>query len=141
VLVLILLVSPCFPSNSFAQEVAYQENCFSDPVADQMLVYIERCKILEQQSDACSGGNAELLQQIDSLKLIIKGYQDYIAIMKEKEQMRIDMATMKDDMWKIKEQAYQEQIKAAKPTFMQEVGKYSNGAIIGAILTAIICLL
>jgi flagellar capping protein FliD len=106
-----------------------------------MIVYLEQCKISESQLAAYEKGNAELQLQIETLKNTIKAMDELVKLQKEKEDTYKNLLEMERTMAKAKDKACQEQIEAAEPTFLQEVGKYSTGGIIGAIIVGIIILL
>lgn len=95
-----------------------------------MVVALEKAKIAEEQLSAQAGGNAELQNQVDILRGTIKLYEDQILVYKNMQDMNTKMGDMKD-------KACVEQVKAATPTVSQNMGKYSLGAVIGAILTGI----
>ncbi len=117
-----------YPLNSPAQV------CFDDKTAGAMVVALEQAKIAEAQLSTQAGGNAELQNQVDILRGTIRLYEDQIAVYRNMAEMSQKMSDMKD-------KACQEQIKAATPTFTQNIGKYFTGAGIGAILTGIVILL
>jgi hypothetical protein len=114
-----------WPSNSLGQGV-----CFDDTVAGQMVVALEQAKITEQQLTIQAQGNVELQGQIDIFRGTIKLYEEQIIIYK-------NMVDMNAKIGEAKDKACQEQIKAASPTFMQNIGKYFTGVGIGAILMGI----
>jgi hypothetical protein len=114
-----------FPSNSQAQNV-----CFDDKTAGAMVVALEKAKIAEEQLATQAGGNIELQNQVDILRGTIKLYEDQIVVYKNMSEMNTKMGDMKD-------KACAEQVKAVTPTFTQNMGKYSLGAVVGAILTGI----
>ena len=95
---------------------------------------LEQAKITEEQLSIQAASNAELQSQVDILKGTIKLMEDQIAVYKNMVEMNAKMSDMKD-------KACIEQVKAAKPTFSQNLGKYFTGAGIGGILTAIVIIL
>lgn len=119
-----LLLSGLFlyPTNSFAQGV-----CFDDAMAGQMVVALEQARITEEQLAAQADGNAELQTQVNILRETIKLMEDQIVVYKNMAEMNAKMSDMKD-------KACIEQVKAAKPTFMQNMTKYLTGAGVTAIL-------
>ena len=125
---LLLLGLILFPSNSFGQI------CFDDSTASRMVVELERAKIMEQQLLTQSSGNVELQNQIDILKTTINLYQEQITVYKNMQEMNQKMSDMKD-------KACTEQIKAATPTFTENMQKYLTGVGIGGILAGIAILL
>ena len=92
-----------------------------------MVVALEKAKIVEQQLSVQVNGNAELQTQVDILRNTIKLYEDQIAVYKSMSEMNQKMGDMKDKVC-------QEQIKAATPTFMDNMGKYLTGAGIMGVL-------
>jgi hypothetical protein len=130
-----MLAFLCFPTPSRA------DACFADDVADRMIVYIEQCKILEQEAAAQESGNAELQKQIEILKNTIKAMEELLALEKQKEEMYKSMIETQNTLMVSKDKICQQQIKEAKPTFFQELGKYSIGTVVGAIIVGIIILL
>lgn len=119
---LLLSVILLWPLNSFGQGV-----CFDDETAGAMVVALEKAKIVEQQLSVQVNGNAELQTQVDILRNTIKLYEDQIAVYKSMSEMNQKMGDMKDKVC-------QEQIKAATPTFMDNMGKYLTGAGIMGVL-------
>jgi hypothetical protein len=128
VLVLLLWATLLFPANSFAQGV-----CFDDKVAGDMVVALEQAKIAEQQLEVAAGTNEELLKQKEILKETIKLREDQIAVFKS-------MAEMQNTISIAKDKVCEERVKAATPTFMDNVTKYMTGAAGGAILFGLILL-
>ena len=124
-LVISLLVLLLCPLNSRAQDI-----CFDDATAGRMVVALEQARISDSQLEAFNGSSQELIQQKEILQGTIKLLQDQIATYKSMQEMTAKMDDMKD-------KACAEQVKAATPTFTQNMGKYSTGAIVGAILTAL----
>ena len=98
-----------------------------------MVVALEQAKIAEQQLLTQAGGNTELQSQIDILRNTIKLYEEQIIVYKNMTEMNSKMQEMKD-------KACAEQIKAATPTFMDNMTKYLTGIGIGGILAGIVIL-
>ena len=96
-----------------------------------MVMALEQAKIAEQQLSVQAAGNVELQSQADILKGTVKLLEDQIIVYRS-------MADMTKQMSDAKDKACVEQIKAAKPTFMQNLGKYMTGGGIGAVLTIIV---
>lgn len=113
---------------------AAQETCFADDVAGRMVVALERAKILEQQVAVSQGGNAELQQQIDILKGTVQLLEDQVRIYR-------NMAAMQEQMATVKERLCDEEIKAARPTLMHQVGTHGVAFGLGAILAGLFVLL
>jgi hypothetical protein len=124
-IVLLLSAILLWPPNSFAQET-----CFSEDVAGRMVVALEQARIIEQQLAVAETGSAELLQQIDTLKNTIKLLQDQIEIYK-------NMAEMQARMGEAKDKLFEQQLKAAQPTFMDKVKTNVLAGGIGAALAAV----
>lgn len=117
------------PSSSAAQDT-----CFTEEVASRMIVALEQAKILEQQMALSETGGAELQQQIDILKNTVKLLQDQIEIYRSMTEMQSKMAEAKDKL-------FEQQLKAAKPSFMQQVGTHSISFGMGALLAGLAILL
>ena len=128
-IVLLLSAILLWPSNSFGQGV-----CFDDATAGRMVVALEQAKISEQQLTVQAGSNAELQQQVEILKGTVKLYEEQIGIYKNMNDMLNKMADAKD-------KAFEQQLKAATPTFMDKVKDNFLAGGIGAILAAVAMLL
>ena len=128
-IVLLLSAFLLWPSSSFGQQV-----CFDEAVASQMVVRLEQAKIAEEQLTNQAGINTELQGQLAILRDTIKLYEDQISTYKNLRAMDQSMSDAKD-------KACAAEVKAAKPSFMQDLGKYSTGGIIGAVLAAVAMLL
>lgn len=98
---------------------------FDDATAGKMVVALEQAKITEQQLTIAAKENTELQAQADILKGTVKLLEDQAAIYKSMADMNQKMSDMKD-------KACVEQVKAAKPTFTQNLGKYFTGMVGGA---------
>ncbi len=125
VLALLLLAFHLCPQSSTAQEV-----CFSKDVAGQMLVTLEKAQVCEEQITAYGNSNAELQTQINLLKENVKLLQDQAAIYKS-------MVDMKDRFADTQAKICEQQIKAATPSFWDNMQKYFVGVGIGAVLAGI----
>jgi hypothetical protein len=99
-----------------------------------MVVALERARISEAQLQAQAGGNSELQVQVDILRGTIKLYEDQIAVYKSMAEMNVKLSDLKD-------KACEAQVKAATPTFWENIGKYFTGAGIGAALAGVAILL
>jgi len=99
-----------------------------------MVVALEQAKITEKQLSIQLAGNTELQVQLDSLRSVIKLYEEQIIVYK-------NMVETNDKISKMKDNACNELIKAAKPTFMDNVKKYLVGAGIGGLLVGAAILL
>jgi hypothetical protein len=99
-----------------------------------MVVALEQAKIAEAQLSTQAGGNAELQTQVDILRGTIKLYEDQIVVYKNMSEMNTKMSDMKD-------KACEAQVKAATPTFTQNMTKYLTGVGIGGVLAGLAILL
>ena len=95
---------------------------------------LEQAKIAEQQLTVQAGGNAELQQQVEILKETIKLYEEQISLYKNMVDIHSKISDAKD-------KACTEQIKAATPTFMENLGKYTVGGGVGAVLLGLALIL
>lgn len=128
VTVLLLSVMFLWPLNSFADVT------FDDATASRMVVSLEQAKITEEQLSLQAASNAELQAQVDILKGTIKLMEDQIVVYKNMAEMNQKMSDMKD-------RACVEQVKAAKPTFGQNMSKYLTGAAGGGVFIGLLFLL
>ena len=126
---LLLWVILLFPGSSSAQEI-----CFDEKVAGEMLVALEQAKIAEQQLEVAAGTNAELLQQKELLKGTIKLMEGQLTIYKNMVDMQNKMADAKDNL-------FEQQLKAATPTFMDKVKNNIVAGGVGAVLAVVAILL
>ena len=126
---LLLWVILLFPGSSSAQEI-----CFDEKVAGEMLVALEQAKIAEQQLEVAAGTNAELLQQKELLKGTISLMQDQIDVYKNMVDMQNKIADAKDKL-------FEQQLKAATPTFMDKVKNNIVAGGVGAVLAVVAILL
>ena len=126
VLGLLLWAILLFPSNSAAQGV-----CFDDKVAGEIVMALERAKISERQLDVAAAGNAELLQQKEILKGTVKLLESQIVIYK-------NMIEMQEKTGTIKDKVCDDRVKAATPTFWENLQKYLVGGGVGAALLGLV---
>ncbi len=124
-IVLLLLALFLCPLNSQAQDI-----CFDDATASRMVVALEQAKIAEQQLTLAATGNTELQQQSDILKGTVRLLEDQITVYK-------NMIDMQNKMAEAKDKAFEQQLKAATPTFMQKLQQNFLAGGIGAILAAV----
>lgn len=117
------------PPNSFAQDT-----CFTEEVAGRMVVALEQAKIAEQQLSVAAGSNAELQQQAEILRGTIKLMQDQLNVYK-------NMVEMQNKMSEAKDKLFEEQLKAAKPSFMDNVKTNVLAGGVGAVLAVVAILL
>jgi len=89
---------------------------------------------MEQQLTIQAGGNEELQRQLVILQSTIKLYEEQISVYKT-------MIEMVKTLQEVKDQTCKEQIKAATPTFWDNLQKYFVGVGIGGILVGVILIL
>jgi len=99
-----------------------------------MLVALEKAKLSEQQLSVQANANTELQMQLEILRGTIKLYEEQIVVYK-------NMADMNNKMGDIKDKACADQVKAATPTFIDNLVKYVAGAGVGAGLLGVILIL
>jgi len=128
-IVLLLLAILLCPSSSRAQEV-----CFDDVVAGQMVVVLEQAKIAEQQLTIAAASNVELQQQVEILKGTVRLYEDQIVIYK-------NMVEMLNKISEAKDKLYEQELKAAKPSFTDKVRTNVFAGSIGVVLAVVAILL
>jgi hypothetical protein len=121
---LIILLSSfiIFPVSSYGEDI-----CFDETTAGQIVVELEKSKIIEQENALLEQGSQELERQVGLLKQIIE--------LKDKQLQVEDQAlTRYVDLIKQQQQICDEEIKRAKPSFFEKVGNIATGAIIGIII-------
>jgi len=128
VIALLLWATLLCPLSSFAVEA-----CFDEATAGKMVVALEQKDYCEQQLTVQLGSNAELQQQKDILLETAKLKDEQLIIYK-------NMVEMQNKLSEAKDKLHADELKAAKPTFMQELGKYAIGAAGGAGLLLLIIL-
>jgi hypothetical protein len=92
-----------------------------------MVVALERAKISEQQLEVSAGTNAELLQQKEILKETVRLREEQIAAYKNLGEIQSTISVAKDKVC-------EERVKAATPTFWDNLQKYLVGGGVGAAL-------
>lgn len=102
--------------------------------ANRILIALDQAKICEQQLLIAADKDAESQKQLEILRSTIKLYEEQIEAFK-------NLRTMDEAISIQKDKACREEIKAAKPTFMRDMGKYSTGAVVGAGLFGLLLLL
>ncbi len=121
----ILLASPVYA------QTKQPDVCFAPEVAAQIVVDLERAKILQQQVESLEKQNAELEKQIGLLKQIT---------VLQKEQVDISRQTIEDykKLMKDKDELCEQKIKDAKPslwgTVVQNGIFTAIGVVIGVLL-------
>lgn len=121
------LVLFLFPPSSFA------DVCFDDDTAGRMVVTLEQAKITLEQLQLSEEKTAEVQKQVDILTKTIVLLEGQI------EAYELMMVNNKQ-MSEAKDKVCQEQIKAATPTFMDNLQKYMVGAGAGAVIVGLIIL-
>ena len=91
---------------------------------------LEQARYTEQQLTVVVDGNAELQKQLDISRATVKLLEDQIAAYKTYQDTLKSLGEAKD-------KACQEEIKAATPTFWDNIQKYFVGAGIGGLLVGI----
>jgi hypothetical protein len=120
---LLSVILLCLPSNSAAQNV-----CWDGTVAGQMVMALEKRNICEQQLVVKDEAEAELKKQI-----AIKG--DTIKLMEEQVVIYKNIIDMQKKMDETKDKLHAKELEAAKPTFMDNLGKIAIGIGIGIVIT------
>ena len=118
-IVLLLSVILLCPSNSLAQNA-----CFDEGAASKMVVALEQAKICEQQLSVSANSSAELQQQVEILRGTIKLLEEQAVVYKNMMEMQKKIDESKDKL-------HAEELKAAKPSFFQTLGKIAIGFAVG----------
>jgi hypothetical protein len=100
--------------------------------ASDILVKLEQAKYAEQQLAIASEKDANLRQQADILKGTIKLYEEQITAYKDQAVIFKNMIDMQNKMSDMKDKACDDRVKAATPTFWQNMSKYITGMAGGA---------
>ena len=139
---LLLLAFLLFPKVSVAQEQSASPPASSDPtIAARMLVVIEQKTICEQQLDTGGEGQEELKNKIAILDEKIQLLQDISNLKDEKIQTYENIIEMNKQMSEAKDKACADAVKAASPTWWENMSKYLVGIGIGGLLTGAAILL
>jgi hypothetical protein len=101
-------------------------------IASDILVKLEQAKYAEQQLAVAAEKDANLRQQADILRGTIKLYEEQIAAYKDQGVIFKNMIDMQNKMSDMKDKACDERVKAATPTFWDNMTKYIVGAAGGA---------
>ena len=120
----ILLASPAYAQKE-------PDVCFPPEVAAQIVVDLERAKIMQQQVAILEKQNSELEKQIDLLKQINT---------LQKERSDVAMQTVEDykKLMKDKDELCEQKIKDATPTLTQTIVRTSIIAGIGVLIGALL---
>jgi hypothetical protein len=108
-----------WPLSSFAQVT------FDDVTAGKMVVALEQARIVEKQLTVMAEENAELQGQLDTLKGTIK-------LMEEQSIIYQNLIAMNKQMSDAKDKACADAVKAASPTWWDNMSKYLAGVGVGA---------
>jgi predicted transcriptional regulator len=123
----ILLASPVYAQ----QTVSQPDVCFSADVASQIVVDLERAKIMQQQVDILEKQNVQLEKQIDLLKQIS-------SLQRERSDVAMQTVEEYKKLMKDKDELCEQKIKDAKPTLVQTVVQTSLLVAIGVALGALL---
>jgi uncharacterized coiled-coil protein SlyX len=118
-LVILLFVSPAF--------AAEEEVCFTVSAAKEMLVELEKGRIVTEQLETYKQMNVELEKQIVSLNNII-------ALQKQQLEMSQKMLDNYSALLKTQSDAYEKQIKESKPSFWEQAGKFLGAVGLGVLI-------
>ncbi len=154
-LAILLLVFLLLPLVCAAQDTSASLPATNDSPAGRMLVLIEQRNQIEQLIASGEGRIEELNKQLVWKDEEILHLQEIIKLKDEKIQLYIEKDAVRQDTEKMyqnkektmqtlydaKDKAYEERIKAATPTFMDNMTKYVTGVGIGGILAGIVLLL
>lgn len=132
-----------------AQDISVSPPAINDDsVAGRMLVAVEQRAQLVQMIAAGEGRIDELTKQLGWKDEEIAHLQEINQLKDEKIQIYVDKEKLYKDKEKtmqsfsdMKDKAYEEQLKQAKPTFWDNLSKYLTGAGAGAALTALAVIL
>ena len=101
---------------------------------------MEQAKITEQQLSVAGDKDANLRQQTEILRGTIKLYEEQIAAYKDQTVIFKNMIDMQNKMSDMKDKACEAQVKAATPTFWDNMTKYIVGAAGGAGILGVLLL-
>ena len=110
------------------------EICFSEEVAGGMVVELERNALLKEQLVLQEQMTRELSQQVDSLKEIVR-------LQKEQLEASNNMIESQKKLAEAQEANCRQMIKAAKPTFLDNVKSNVLAGGVGAVLAVVAILL
>lgn len=138
-----------------AQDISVSPQDTNDNVAAKMLVALEQRATLVQMMENGEGSQGELrkqlawkdeeiahIEEISKLKdEKIQLYQEREKLYQEKEKVYQEKDKTNQSLSDMKDKACTEQIKAATPTFMDNMTKYFTGAGVGGALAVIAIIL
>ena len=110
-----------------------QAEGLSVSTANRILIALEQAKICEEQLVTASESNAEVQKQLEIVRSSIKLLEEQLVIYKS-------MVEMLNKIQETKDNAYEQAIKDAKPSFMDNLQKYLTGIGIGGIAVGILLL-
>lgn len=108
-----------------------EDICFDEKVASNIVVELEKGRLIQQETEALKGENAELQKQIDLLKQIIE--------LKDIQLESTNKALKQyGDLLEQQGKLYEEALKRSKPSFFEKLsdtlGAVGIGIIIGVLL-------
>ena len=127
-----------------AEDISASQPVTDEGVAGRLLIAVEQRTSLVQMIVAGEGRIDELNKQIGwkdeeiaHLKEIGQLKDEKIQLYQDKEKVYLEKDKTNQSLSDMKDKACIDQVKAAKPTFMQNMGKYFFRAGIGGILVLI----
>ena len=133
---------------SVAQDISVSPLATNDSIAGRMLVAVEQRAQLVQMVAAGEGRIEELNKQIKWKDEEIAHLEEIIRLQDEKIQLYVDKEKVYQEkdktnqlMSDMKDKACIEQVKAAKPTFGQNMTKYLTGFGAGGVFIGILLLI
>jgi len=122
------LVIPLFASPVFAVD---EEICFTPDTTGQIVVEIEKCRLIQQEVELLRQKNDELERQIALYKEMNVIQEQQIQTLKKTTETYVDLL-------KTQGEAYEKQIKQAKPNILNEIMKGTAfvglGLLVGLLL-------
>jgi TolA-binding protein len=137
VVVIMLWVFLLLPWVCVAQDISVSQL----DTASRMLIALEQKVYLEKEIAIGDARVAELEEQLKLVNAKIVLLQDIIDLQNAKIELYKSKEEVKDKLDAEKDKLHQQELKAAKPSFMDEVRKYATGAVGGAALLGLALLL
>ena len=128
-IVLLLSAFLLYPPSLLAGEI-----CFSEETAGGMVVELERNALLKEQLILQEQMTKEISQQVDSLKEIVR-------LQKEQLEVSNNMIESQKKLAEAQDANCRQMIKAAKPTFLDNVKSNVLAGGVGAVLAVVAILL
>ena len=113
---------------------AADEFCFDQPTAGNMVVELEKARIMEKENDLLRQGNDELERQIDLLKQVIELKDKQIDVLEKTNKEYEELLKTQKDL-------YGEMIKNSKPSFLSKLTDTLGSMGLGALLMGAILIL